>query len=40
LNEREAAVQALKTLIDKYPRTEEARLARERLERLGESATP
>jgi len=40
LNEREAAVQVLKTLIDKYPRTEEARLARERLERLGESATP
>jgi len=37
LNDRDAAVQVLKALIDKYPRTEEARLARERLQRLGET---
>jgi len=37
LNERDAGVQALKTLLEKYPRSEEARLARERLQRLGEA---
>ena len=37
LNERDAGVQALKTLLEKYPRSEEARLARERLQRLGET---
>jgi tol-pal system protein YbgF len=37
LNERDAGVQALKTLVEKYPRSEEARLARERLQRLGET---
>jgi tol-pal system protein YbgF len=35
LNQREAGTQALKSLVEKYPRSEEARLARSRLERLG-----
>lgn len=36
LNQREAGVKALRTLIERFPRSEEAGLARSRLERLGE----
>lgn len=40
LNEREAGVKALRTLLDKFPRSQEAGLARSRLERLGERISP
>ncbi|MFQ5722990.1 MAG: tol-pal system protein YbgF [Terriglobia bacterium] len=40
LGEREAGIEALQRLIEKYPRSEEARLAQERLRRLGETVSP
>lgn len=40
LNERETGVKALRTLLDKFPRSQEAGLARSRLERLGERINP
>lgn len=40
LREREAGIEALQMLIEKYPRSQEARLARERLRRLGEAVSP
>lgn len=40
LNEREAGVKALRTVVDKFPRSQEAGLARSRLERLGERISP
>jgi tol-pal system protein YbgF len=39
LDEREAGVEELKTLVEKFPGSEEAKWARARLERLGESAS-
>ncbi len=38
MGERQAGIEALRTLIEKFPRSEEARLARERLERMGVTA--
>lgn len=39
LKEREAGMRALQTVIEKFPQSEEAKLARARLERLKESGT-
>ncbi|MFQ5777464.1 MAG: tol-pal system protein YbgF [Terriglobia bacterium] len=40
LDERQAGVRALQTVLEKFPRSDEAKLARSRLDRLGETVRP